>query len=190
MSQKLLLNPRVWGVFLSIDRDLAERTRARGCPCGGALHVAWFERKPRGAVGLDDPEFRVRFSFCCDQDGCRQRATPPSVRFLGRRVFLGAVVVLLSALRQAPTPTRMNELVRHFRVDVRTVQRWQLFWKEAFPVSRCGRLLRARLPGLEGLLPLALFDRIGDSGEEDALVTAMRQFAQISQSPHLPDLVC
>jgi hypothetical protein len=40
-----------------------------------------------------------RFSFCCDRDGCRNRATPPSVRFLGRKVYLGAVVMLISASR-------------------------------------------------------------------------------------------
>jgi len=34
---------------------------------------------------------RTPLSFCCDRDGCRKRVTPPSVRFLGRKVYLGAV---------------------------------------------------------------------------------------------------
>jgi hypothetical protein len=34
-----------------------------------------------------------RLSLCCSQ--CRRRTTPPSVRFLGRRVYLAAVVVLV-----------------------------------------------------------------------------------------------
>jgi hypothetical protein len=38
--------------------------------------------------------------------------TPPSVRFLGRKVSLGAVVILMSAMRQGPTPRRVHELAR------------------------------------------------------------------------------
>ena len=41
---------------------------------------------------------RIRLSFCCDRDGCRKRVTPPSVRFLGRKVFLAVAVILISAI--------------------------------------------------------------------------------------------
>jgi len=37
-----------------------------------------------------------RFSLCCGARAVRKRATPPSVRFLGRRVYLGAVVIVAS----------------------------------------------------------------------------------------------
>ena len=64
----------------------------------GMLHSARYPRKPRG--GLDDlgPDYATRLSFCCAVDGCRRRTTPPSVRYLGRRVYLGAVVVLVTAM--------------------------------------------------------------------------------------------
>ena len=52
------------------------------------------EHREVGPGDLPD-EYRYRFSFCCDRDGCRKRVTPPSVRFLGRRVYLGAVVILI-----------------------------------------------------------------------------------------------
>jgi hypothetical protein len=56
-----------------------------------------FDRKPRGVpVGLG-PEHLQRFSLCCAADGCRKRETPSSLHFLGRKVFLGAIVVLISA---------------------------------------------------------------------------------------------
>ena len=55
---------------------------------------------------------------------------PPSVRFLGRKVYLGAVVILISAMRQGPTPHRVHELARLFGVDRATVARWQAFWLE------------------------------------------------------------
>ena len=45
--------------------------------------------------------------------------TPRSVRFLGRKVYLGAVVILISAMREGPTPRRVHELARLFGVDRR-----------------------------------------------------------------------
>ncbi len=178
MSQKLPLDSRVFPVLLAIDLDLAAAERARGCACGGALHAAHFRRKPRGAGRVDDPRFELRFSFCCDQGGCRSRATPPSVRFLDRRVYLGVIVVLVSVLRQGPTPWRMAALTREFGVDVRTVQRWQCFWKDEFPSSPRARFLRIRWVGLEGALPAALYERSRSRGDEDPLLVVLRELAE------------
>jgi hypothetical protein len=98
MYHELPRGASFWLFLFSIDQDLAETTREKACPCGGRLHRANYPRKPRG--GPDDlPEpYRQRFSFCCERDGCRKRTTPPSVRFLGRKVYLGAVVILISAM--------------------------------------------------------------------------------------------
>jgi hypothetical protein len=71
--------------------------------------------------------------------------TPPSVRFLGRQVYLGAVVILVAAMRQGPTPRRVRELTGLFRVDVRTIYRWRAFWNENFPKTTFWKLARARL---------------------------------------------
>jgi hypothetical protein len=91
MYHHSLRNSRFWLFLFSIDQDLAESTRKEACPCGGRRHCANYRRKPRG--GPDDvPEScRMRLSFCCDRDGCRKRATPPSVRFLGPKVYFGAI---------------------------------------------------------------------------------------------------
>ena len=100
MCHAFLSSSNFWSFLCRIDEDLAAQVRAAGCAdCGGALHSARYPRKPRG-VGrtmLGDA-YEWRLSYCCDRDGCRRRATPASVRFLGRRVFLGAVVVLLTAI--------------------------------------------------------------------------------------------
>lgn len=189
MSQKLPLDPRVWVFLLRFDRDLAETARSAGCSCGGRLHVANYPRKFRGDKGCDDPAFGLRFSFCCEIEGCRQRTTPPSTRFLERRVYLGAIVVLVSALRQGPTPWRMADLRRHLGVDLRTIQRWQAWFREEFPVSRCGRVVRMRCVGLVGELPRALLDRLEESGTEDPLVVVMCRFAEFSIAPRSTDLV-
>jgi hypothetical protein len=141
----LLHSRSFWSFLTSIDRDLAERTRRNACSCGGRLHCSNYPRAPRGGPGDLPEEYRCRFSFCCDRDGCRKRATPPSVRFLGRKVYLGAVVILISAMRQGPAPRRTRELSRLFDVDAATIARWQTFWRDQFPQTPFWRTARARL---------------------------------------------
>ena len=152
-----------WSFLLSVDTDLAECARRQGCPCGGRLHCANYPRAPRGGPGDLPAEYRNRFSFCCDRDGCRKRATPPSVRFLGRKVYLGAVVVLISAMRQGPTPRRVRELSRMFDVDAATIARWQTFWRDHVPRTLFWKVARARLvPVVEIVaLPLSLAEAFG-----------------------------
>jgi hypothetical protein len=117
-------------------------------------------RKPRGTLEqLPEPQ-RLRLSFCCDRDGCRKRVTPPSVRFLGPKVYLGVVVILISALRQGSSPRRVRELSRRFGADRRTIARWQIFWREHFPQLPFWKTARARLvPVVEIVaLPYSLVD--------------------------------
>ena len=67
----------------------------------------------RGAGGLGE-EYDRRLSFCCALDVCRKRTTPPSLRFLGRKVYLGAVVVLIcgdAAGRDADAHALLTELI-------------------------------------------------------------------------------
>jgi hypothetical protein len=116
-----------WSFLLAVDEDLAETVRNRGCLCGGRLHSADYLRKPRGfPVRLTQLQC-FRSSFCCDRDGCRKRATPPSTRFLGRKVYAGVIVILISAMRQGPTPRRVRELSERFGADLTTITRWQTF---------------------------------------------------------------
>jgi hypothetical protein len=139
-----------WSRDFSIDQDLAETTRQEACPSGGHLHRDNYPRKPRG--GPDDlpQQYRCRLRFCCDRDGCRKRFTPPSVRFLGPKVYLGAVVVLVAAMRQRPSPRRVRQLSELFGADRRSIARWQIFWREHFPQTRFWKVARARLvPAIE-----------------------------------------
>lgn len=160
MYQDQFRDASFWLFLFSIDRDLAESTRKKDCPCGGHLHVANYPRKPRG--GPDDlPEsYRTRLSFCCERDGCRSRATPPSVRFLGPKVYLAAVVILVTAMRQGPTPRGARELSRLFGADRRTIARWQVFWCEHFPRTAFWKVARGRLvPAVQiVVLPRAILD--------------------------------
>jgi hypothetical protein len=151
---------RLWSVLLAIDQDLAETTRKKACPCGGRLHSANYLRKPRGTpIQLPEP-LCLRLSFCCDRDGCRKRVTPPSVRFLGPKVYLGAIVILISAMRQGPTPRRVRELSLRFGADRRTIARWQVFWREHFPQTPFWKIACARFTPVIKIvtLPYSLVD--------------------------------
>jgi len=149
-----------WSFLLTVDEDLAEEARKQGCPCGGRLHSANYQRKPRGTPSqLPEPQ-RLRLSFCCDRDGCRKRATPRSVRFLGRKVYLAAIVILVSAMRQGPTPRRVRELSKRFGADESTITRWQTFWREHFPQTPFWKVARASFVTLGEIvsLPYSLVD--------------------------------
>jgi hypothetical protein len=160
MYHDLPRTARFWSFLFAVDKDLAEKTRTDACRCGGRLHCANYSRKPRGTpIQLPEPQC-LRLSFCCDRDGCRKRMTPPSVRFLGPKVYLGVIVILISAMRQGPTPRRVRELSTRFGADRRTVARWQVFWRERFPQTPFWKMARGRLaPAAEIVaLPYSLVD--------------------------------
>lgn len=149
-----------------LDDDLAVEARAGGCPlCDGVLHAASFPRKPRGPAELP-PGYDRRHSFCCAVEGCRTRVTPPSVRFLGRRVFVGAVVVLAAALRHGLTPARGRRLREALGVSRRTLVRWRAWWRETFAASPWWRGLRGRFapPVPTATLPRSLLARFPGAG--------------------------
>ena len=149
-----------WLFLFAIDQDLAETTRKKHCACGGHLHSANYPRKPRGGRGELPEQYGSRLSFCCERDGCRKRATPPSVRFLGRKVYLAAVVTLVAAMRQGPSARRVRELSELFGADRRTISRWRVFWAEHFPRTLFWKVARALVvPVVEiAALPLSLLD--------------------------------
>ena len=67
------------------------------------------------------------------------------MRFLGRELYLGAVVILISAMRQGPTPRRARELSTLLGVDRATIARRQAFWRDHVPQTPFWKLARARL---------------------------------------------
>jgi hypothetical protein len=170
----LVGDARLYGFLWECDRDLAAAARAGGClVCGGRVDSARYPRKPRGGPPDLGPAFETRESFCCATEGCRKRLTPPSLRFLGRKVYLGAVVVLVSAMRHGATPTRVARLQELVGVSPRT--RWRRWWREAFATSRFWRAAASRFgtPITRALLPMSLLDRFaGDT--RDRLVATLR----------------
>jgi len=165
--QRLLQDLVFYGRLERCDQEIAEERRGEGCgACGGRLHQAHYRRRPRGGppVGLG-ATFSRRFSYCCG--GCRARTTPASVRFLGRKVYLAPVVMLLPAMGRR-FPPRVVALVRQsLGPSLRTFRRWLAFWTELVPRAPFWRTARARLmpPVDEAALPASLVDRFA-SGDD------------------------
>ena len=183
MYHSLPSDARFWSFLGLVDEDLAETTRKQACTCGGRLHCANYPRKPRGGPNTLPESYQLRLSFCCERDGCRKRATPPSVRFLGRKVYLAVVVILVAAMRHGPTPRRVHELSAHFGADRRTIARWLVFWSELFPNTPFWKVARARLaPDVDiTTLPRPLLDAfLGSHAERDDWVRLLRFLAPIT----------
>lgn len=165
-----------------IDQSIADEVRKEGCPCGSVLHSARYPRKPRGIrLALDD-SYATRLSFCCAEDGCRRRRTPPSVRFLGRKVYLGVMVVLITALHHGLTPKRRRQLIESLDISPQTLSRWRRWWRETFAQSRCWRAESGCfMPPVEvGQLPGALLGRLTGERLPDRLYRLLALIAPVT----------
>lgn len=182
MSDNALQQPKLFHFLAAIDSDLAGRTRMGGCRfCGGALHSACYPRKPRGgSMGSEEAGATTRQSFCCEQ--CRKRTTPASVRFLGRRVYPGFVMVLLSAMQSGVTDRLINELRLSLGVARRTLQRWRHWWREIFVQTPFWEIERGRfMPPIEhATLPTSLLGRFRGADAKSHLVLCLRFLAPLS----------
>jgi hypothetical protein len=104
MCHTALLDAKFHAFLLPSDEDLAAETRARACRRAGAGCPAIAIRANRAAGRANRVKPRHRLSFTCSI--CDKRHTPASVRFLGRRVYLAATVVLASSVRTGLTGRR------------------------------------------------------------------------------------
>lgn len=149
-----------------IDTAIVARAAEEPCrDCGGPLYRGDYPRKPRGGLlAIAAEALGRRFSLCCGREGCRHRATPPSVRFLGRRVYVGAIVVLASAVALAAATVSMG--VGTTGVPALTTRRWLRWWRGPFTASGPFVDLSARLvPAPErARLPTSLLERLAGDG--------------------------
>jgi hypothetical protein len=179
--QNVLRDTRFYELLLGFDRQIADAAHVDRCQkCGAALHWGSYERKPRGVPAGLGPEHVVRFSLCCAADGCRKRETPGSLRFLGRKVFLGAMVVLISAMQQGVTPVRAKQLQALVGVSRRTVARWRDWWCRVFAESPFWRAHRALAPSARTAdLPASLLQSF-DGAIERQLISLLRFLVPIT----------
>ncbi len=183
MYQALLNDARFHQQLLHFDHDIAAAARDAGCTaCRGRLHSARFSRKPRGVPAGVGDDYHLRFSFCCAVDGCRTRATPPSLRFLGRKVWLATVVTLVTALQQGGTAVRARRLSAELGIGRRTLARWRQWWLVTFAGPFRPVAMAAFMPPLDlAGVPAALLDRsVGDAAER--LLRVLRFLAPLTGS--------
>ncbi len=155
MCHGLFNDANFWCLLSYIDDQIAAEIQSQGCPCGGVLHSARYPRKPRGIPrAVLGQAYGSRLSFCCNQDGCRRRCTPPSVRYLGRRVYLSVIVTLACAIEHGLSAQRREHLIERLPIDRRTLKRWVHWWREQLPDTPFWLALRGQLAS--PLLPLSL----------------------------------
>lgn len=129
--------------------------------------------------------------LCCDKEGCRQRHTPPSVRFLGRKVYVAFVVVLKAALHQGLNAARLSHLrIVLPEMDRRTLERWRRWWRETFAASPFWKAAKARFtpPLSEADLPLGLCEHFGIEHAE-RLLDLLRWLAPITTVSRIAEVV-
>lgn len=176
---ELFVDVKFFGQLFSEDLQQAERVWERGCPhCGGRLHQAHYPRKVRGVLAGAAHLFERRFSFCCSR--CRRRQTPESVRFLGRRVFAGAVVLVAAVVAVSVS---LAEAGRRWACQ-RTVRRWRRWFQSEilelpFWRSAGGQL---KTPPLIEYMPLSLLQQFA-GGEEQRLMSCLLFLRPLSISP-------
>ena len=107
--------------------------------------------------------------------------TAPSLRFLGRKVYLAVIVVLLSMMSHGVTERRFRRLRDAIGVDRRTIARWQVWWREVFTTTAFWSSARAALmpPVDEERLPEALVQRFSGSAAE-RLIALLRFLSPLS----------
>lgn len=145
MFDEIELGREFFEALTAIDEAILKKATAEACPfCQGPLYRGDYPRKPRGGLlGVAAEGFDRRFSLCCGREGCRRRATPPSVRFLGRRVYIGAVVIVASVMAIAMT---MASVARSKTgIAPRTLRRWSRWWRGSFVKSDVFRELSGRI---------------------------------------------
>jgi len=170
--EKLLQDRKLYEWQERVDADLAASAQIEGCTdCGGKVHRADYPRKPRGVLKEVVERWVTRWSWCCERDGCRKRKTPPSVRFLGRKVYVGVMVVLVVAMRDGLSAKRVGQLDAILGVERRTLERWRAWWLETFAQSPFWKSVRGRFrqPIPANRLPLALVEAFRGTQREGLL---------------------
>jgi hypothetical protein len=167
MFDEIELGREFFEGLTAIDRTIVERAAEEACVfCGGPLHRGDYPRKPRGGmIGAAAEAFQQRYSLCCGREGCRKRATPPSMRFLGRRVYVGAVVVAASVIALAAATGGAAR--RATGIAARTTRRWLRWWRGPFTQTRIFVEIAARLAPLSRrMLPTSLVAKISGGARD------------------------
>jgi hypothetical protein len=110
--------------------------------------------------------------------------TPPSLRFLGRKVFFGVWVLLLPWLRQGVSRLTRSRIQEVFGVSARTLRRWQRWWREILPQSRFWQARRGNwaMPVCAEALPGSLLEAFAcHSKPSEQVLAVLRWLSPLSR---------
>lgn len=175
----LLIDVKFFEQLFSEDQRLAEQAREAGCPhCGGRLHQAHYPRKVRGIVEEAAHLFDRRFSFCCAV--CRRRQTPASLRFLGRRVFAAAVLLVAAVVAVSVS---LAEAARRWDVAQRTLRRWRQWFQRELLLSDFWKRVVGQLqtPPASERMPISLLEQFGGDNQRK-LTSCLRLLRPLSSA--------
>ena len=113
---------------------------------------------------------------------------PPSLRFFGRRVYLGPVFVLVCAMVHGITEKRAATLYELVGVNVRTLARWRDWWQNTFPRSLFWQAARARFTASpqESFLPASLLESFSQPTQSERLLAMLKFLAPLSRGSNSP----
>lgn len=159
MWHELVGSAKFLAALTAADEEIAEQARLGRCPlCGGRLDRSDYPRKARDDLGEAESGWSKRISLCCSREGCRRRLTPPSTRFLGRKVYAAPYIVIALIARAT---------VRAI-ASARTRRRWLEWWRTAFVASAFWGAARGRLMPMvdERRLPGSLVEHFSGAASE------------------------
>lgn len=177
MCHALLQDPAFFRFLQRIDEEFAAETRrGRCCRCTGALHSADYPRKPRGCPASVIEDYSSRYSFTCGR--CEKRATPASVRFLGRRVYVAVVLMLVSPRGGA----KARALCELLTIPERTLDRWRAWWAQDFSRTPFWQSMRERFAVVVEAtqLPQSLLARFDKDSAADRMMQLLRFVSPLS----------
>ena len=186
MYHSLLTDARFHNSLFDLDCLIAEQVRQEQCPlCQGQSH---FPRQPRGVPEGTVADYHIRFSFCCSRDGCRKRFTPPSMRFLSRKVYTSVVILVIFMLKPETDESRIEAINRLLgsTLSVESLRRWRHFWTQDVPQTHTWKRLALSQIQAQSL-PMSLLALFKSSGEQ-ALIMGLKLILPLSAGVHLFDV--
>ena len=180
MSHKFLSDASFHNALKTMDHDLAEQERAKGCACGGRLHQSHYPRSPLGIALEFRESYQERYSYCCAK--CRKRMTTPSLRFFGRCWFPEFIHLLISALingevRQLKKLCEQLQELFNISISAKTCRRWRQWWRDSFIKTKFWKGITGIIPieRLKGFFPRQIFSMAPD----------MTEVATVGEAPFL-----
>lgn len=184
MLSELLEKKSIFFHLYTLDKLVAQECQKKTCAeCGGPLHFANYQRKPRGEPCDLPEEYLTRFSLCCGRQGCRRRVTPASCRFLDRKIYWFPVIVcVVSDIQRVDLKPTALKFPPHLQISRNTLGRWPFFWGEDFPSSPQWQSIRGQVSAKvkNDKLPISLlnhFSRLKHSLEK-ALISCLKFLSQ------------